>query len=92
MRPNGPYVHLESRLTGLMRFALILLTCYLVITGLFGLQTGRQIHDAKGNPFGNISSALSGRDATESLAIRQSNLPIWVTDSPSFWVAMRLSE
>lgn len=75
-----------------LKVAAYLLAGYLSQTALYGFEVGRQIYQAKANPILGIGSAIIGRDATESLAIQQANLPGWITDSPSFWVALRIAE
>jgi hypothetical protein len=35
---------------------------------------------------------MMGRDAVERLAIRKGNLPSWITQSPTFWMALRAYE
>jgi hypothetical protein len=68
------------------------LVCYLGVAALIGLRLGHQIHQAKTIPLIGLGSQMIGRDATESFAIHRANIPAWVTDSPSFWIALRASE
>jgi hypothetical protein len=75
-----------------LKVAAYLLAGYLGITALYGFEVGRQIYQARANPILGIGSAIIGRDATEYLAIQQGNLPTWIIDSPTFWVALRISE
>lgn len=65
---------------------------YVLITALCGVQVGRQIDAAKSNPFVGLGSAMIGRDATETFAVRQSHLPRIITASPAFWIALRQAE
>jgi hypothetical protein len=39
-----------------------------------------------------IGSQILGTAATESFVVQQSGLPVLVTVSPAFWLALRLSE
>lgn len=70
----------------------VVLVAYFGATALFGYEVGKQIAAAKNNPLVGLGSAMIGRDATESFAVRQSRLPKLVTASPSFWWALRLTE
>jgi hypothetical protein len=79
-------------LSKLIRLGVFALICYLGITALIGFQLGRQVYQAKTNPLIRLGSQMIGRDATESFAIRRANVPIWVTDSPTFRIGMRISE
>ena len=65
---------------------------YILITALCGYQVGRQIDAAKTNPLVGLGSAMIGRDATETFAVRQSHLPRIITASPVFWMALRATE
>jgi hypothetical protein len=75
-----------------LKVAGYLLAGYLVLTAFYGFQMGRQIYQAKANPLLGIGAAIIGRDATESFAIQEANLPGWIIDSPTFWLALRISE
>jgi hypothetical protein len=70
----------------------IVLVAYFGSTALFGYHVGRQIATAKANPLIGLGSAMIGRDATESFAIKQSHIPPLVTASPTFWMALRATE
>jgi len=65
---------------------------YILITALCGVQVGRQIDAAKANPLVGLGSAMIGRDATETFAVRQSHLLRIITASPIFWMALRATE
>lgn len=82
----------DAVLTDLVRLGAFFLICYLGITAFFGFQLGRQVYEAKANPLIGLGSALIGREATESFAIRRANLPAWLSDSPTFWMTLRISE
>ena len=73
-RPRGHGV--DPLLTGLIRLGVFVLICYLGVTALIGFQLGRQVYEAKTNPLIGLGSEMVGRDATESFAIRQANLPV----------------
>lgn len=92
MYPRAPRSGAEMLLRDLIRFGLVILIGYLIITALCGFHLGRQIYNAKSNPWIGLGSTLIGRDATESFAIQQSNFPNWITESPAFWIALRASE
>lgn len=78
--------------SGLLRWLLVLVLGYLVVTGGYGVVVGRDIAKAKNNPFAAVGATLVGRDAVERLAIAQMNVPAWATTSPAFWIALRLTE
>jgi hypothetical protein len=92
MRPEIGGSSLDELLSLSIKLGAVVLAGYLALTALCGFQLGRQIYQAKSNPFVGFGAVLIGRDATESLAIEQANLPPWITDSPSFWIALRVSE
>lgn len=75
-----------------LKIAAYLFAGYLALTALYGFEVGRQIHQAKANPILGVGSAIIGRDATESFAIEQAHLSGWITGSPTFWLAIRVSE
>lgn len=75
-----------------LKVAAYLLAAYLGLTALYGFEVGRQIYQAKANPLVGIGAAIVGRDATESFAIQQAGVPGGITDSPTFWLALRISE
>lgn len=68
------------------------LAFYLAVTAFFGYRLGREIHAAKSNPYVGIASRLLGTQATENFAIQQSGLPVLITASPAFRLALHLSE
>ena len=92
MYPAGRPSGIDKLSTVSIRLGIVVLVGYLAITALGGFQVGRQIYAAKSNPFVGLGSALIGRDATESFAIKQMHIPAWVTDSPTFWIALRMAE
>lgn len=65
---------------------------YLAITAFFGYRLGAQLRAAKSNPYVGIGSQILGPKATEDFMIQQSRLPVVVTASPTFWIALRLAE
>lgn len=65
---------------------------YLAITACFGYRLGSQLHAAKSNPFVGIGSQILGPKATEDFIVQQSRLPVVITASPAFWLALRLGE
>jgi len=65
---------------------------YLAITAFFGYRLGTTIHAAKSNPYVGIGSQILGPAATENLMVEQSRLPVVITASPAFWLALRLTE
>jgi hypothetical protein len=65
---------------------------YLVLTGFFGYRLGLTIHAAKSNPYVGIASQVLGTQATESFVVQQSGLPVLITASPAFWIALHLTE
>ena len=68
------------------------LVLYLAVTAFLGYRLGTQLHAAKSNPFVGIGSQILGPQATEDVMIQQSRLPLAVTASPSFRLALRLTE
>lgn len=65
---------------------------YLGITAYAGYRVGTAIADAKRNPLVAVGSHLVGRERLEEYAVKRSRLPRYVTESPSFWAALRASE
>lgn len=65
---------------------------YLALTAFFGYRLGLKIHEAKSNPYVGIASQVLGSQATESFVVQESGLPVLITASPAFWIALRLSE
>jgi hypothetical protein len=65
---------------------------YLAITAYFGYRLGVKVHAAKSNPYVGIGSQILGTAATENFVVQQSDLPVLITVSPAFWLALRLSE
>ncbi len=77
--------------TGFKLIAVVALA-YFVLTAIWGVALGHQIYVAKKNPLVGIGSEMVGRDATEAFAIHRLNVPEFVTKSPTFWAALRISE
>jgi hypothetical protein len=71
---------------------LALIAAYALATAVAGYNVGRAISSAKANPLGAIASSMAGRDATERFAIERLHVPVVVTASPTFWLALRMSE
>lgn len=65
---------------------------YLALTAFFGYRLGLKIHAAKSNPYVGIASQVLGTQATESFVVQQAGLPVLITGSPAFWLALRLAE
>ncbi len=71
----------------------VLAVLYLGVTGYAGYLVGKGIDDAKHRNFWtSIGSTVIGRRATERIALRQANLPAFVTQSPTFWIMLRQTE
>jgi hypothetical protein len=67
--------------------------CYAALTAYAGFRVARGIDDAKASSIvARVGTRLMGRDAVEHFAIRKGNVPGWITDSPTFWIALRASE
>ena len=75
-----------------IRIVAYMIAFYLAITAFFGYRLGAQLHAAKSNPYVGIGSQILGPKATEDFMIQQSRLPVVVTASPAFWLALRLTE
>ncbi len=65
---------------------------YLALTAFFGYRLGLKIHAAKSNPYVGIASQVLGTQATESFVVQQAGLPVLITASPAFWLALHLTE
>jgi hypothetical protein len=90
---NPPLEPLEYTIGRAMgRGLLIIVGLYLLATALEGWSVGNAIYNAKTNPFAGMASAIAGREATEHFAISQMQVPPIVTVSPTFWLALRLTE
>jgi hypothetical protein len=87
---------LRPNVWGAMRryilYLLYVVAFYLVITAYFGYRLGAKIHAAKSNPYVGVGSLVLGSKATETYMIQQSNLPVLITASPAFWLALHLTE
>ncbi len=74
------------------RTAIFLAVAYLAVTAYFGFRLGREIYKAKTqNVLVNIGADL-GREYVEQAAIKVAKVPEYITDSPTFWWAMRATE
>jgi hypothetical protein len=65
---------------------------YLALTAFFGYRLGLKIHAAKSNPYVGIASQVLGPQATESFIVQQAGLPVLITASPTFWLALHFTE
>jgi hypothetical protein len=79
----------RPRILGIVAYTIAF---YLALTAFFGYRLGREIHAAKSNPYVGIASQILGTQATESFVVQQAGLPVLVTASPAFWLALRLTE
>jgi hypothetical protein len=76
-----------------IQFGLFILAVYLAATAYVGYQVGHGIFLAKSsNALVAIGANLAGREFVEQQAILAAKLPDYVTDSPSFWWALRITE
>ena len=76
-------------------FALViaLVLCYAALTAYVGFRVARGIDDAKASSvLTRVGARVVGRDAIERVAIRKGNVPGWITQSPTFWMALRATE
>ena len=80
------------RRTDVIRIVAYTIAFYLAITAFFGYRLGTKIHAAKSNPYVGIGSQILGPQAIESFVVQQSGLPVVITASPAFWLALRLTE
>ena len=79
-------------INAVLRTAIFLVIAYLAVTAYFGFRVGREIEKAKTkNVLVNVAADL-GRAYVEQAAVKVANLPAYVTDSPTFWWAMRATE
>lgn len=77
----------------IITLAIILLIVYLGLSALYGYRVGRTIYEAKAhNAYVAIASTMVGREETEHYAITHLQVPEFVVKSPTFWLALRLSE
>lgn len=73
--------------------ALLVVLAYAGITAYAGFRVARGIDDAKASSVvTRVGARIMGRDAVERLAIRKGNVPQWVAQSPTFWMALRANE
>ena len=80
------------RRNDVIRIVAYTIAFYLAITAFLGYRLGAQLHAAKSNPYVGIGSQILGPKATEDFMIQQARLPVIITASPAFWLALRLSE
>jgi putative copper export protein len=77
----------------LLQVCLALAVFYFAATGYAGYLVGKGIEDAKRHSlWTSIGTTVIGRNATERIALRQANLPPFVTQSPTFWMMLRQTE
>lgn len=77
----------------LITTVLILVLAYAGLTAYAGFRVAHGIDDAKAQSMlTRVGARMMGRDAVERLAIRKGNLPDWITQSPTFWMALRATE
>lgn len=73
--------------------AIGLFIAYLVLSGLYGFRVGRVIYRAKAsNAYIALASGMVGREETERYAVNRLHVPRFITESPAFWLALRLGE
>jgi len=89
---DNPDRRASFRPADVIRVVAYTIAFYLAITAFFGYRLGSQLHAAKSNPYVGIGSQILGPKATEDFMVQQSHLPVIVTASPTFWLALRLSE
>ena len=79
-----------------MRLLVVAVLCslvaYLGVTSYAGYRVGSAIASSKKNTLIAIGERLVGRDAIERYAVRKSNLPAYITQAPTFWMALRATE
>jgi hypothetical protein len=72
---------------------LVVILTYALLTSYAGFRVARGIDDAKAQSVATrVGARIIGRDAVERLAIRKGNVPGWITQSPTFWMALRANE
>lgn len=77
----------------LLTLALVAVLAYTGVTIYAGFRVARGIDDAKASSVvTRVGARLMGRDAVERLAIRKGNVPKWIAQSPTFWIALRAAE
>lgn len=71
----------------------LLALTYAALTAYAGFRVARGIDDAKASSVvTRVATRVMGRDAVERLAIHKGNVPGWITQSPTFWMALRANE
>lgn len=71
----------------------LLALAYAALCGYAGFRVARGIDDAKAQSVvTRVGARMMGRDAVERLAIRKGSVPGWITQSPTFWMALRANE
>jgi len=82
----------DKILQNLVRFGVFVVVGYLAVTAFCGVQLGRQISASGSGPLIELGSRVAGTSASDLFEIGQSHYPVWITKSPAFWIALRLSE
>jgi len=77
-----------------MSFWLVVLLAlsYFGTTAYLGYRVGSAISQAKTHALIAIGAGIVGRNHVERAAIKKSGLPNYLVVSPTFWLALRVSE
>lgn len=75
-----------------IRLIALLGLAYFGTTAYFGYRVGSAINQAKTHALTAIGATIVGRDRVERVAIKKSGLPDYAVASPTFWLALRVSE
>lgn len=65
---------------------------YLAVTAYLGYRVGSAIHDAEQHRIVRAGAHLVGKRMMERYAVRRSDLPDALVESPAFWLALRAAE
>jgi len=65
---------------------------YFGTTAYLGYRVGSAISQAKTHTLIAIGADLAGRNHVERVAIKKSRLPNYLLASPTFWLALRVTE
>jgi hypothetical protein len=77
----------------ILTLVILVSLAYAALTSYAGFRVARGIGDAKAQSVvTRVGAQMMGRDAVERLAIRKGNVPLWITQSPAFWMALRAYE
>lgn len=69
------------------------LVLYLALGAYAGFRVARGIDSAKAHSVvTRVGARLLGKHAVERLAIRRGNVPAFLTESPTFWMALHANE